>query len=237
MVRRATSAEGQRQIALDLGHRAAQSVDDLVVSPANREAVALVRRWPDWPAPVVVLAGPPGSGKSHLLSVWRETAGAVVADQRSPHAAVPEAESGRSLLIDGIDPDQLDQTGLFHLINAIGSAGGHLLIAARTFPAAWRLSLPDLQSRLKAAATVEIMEPDDALLAGVMTKLFADRQIEVEANVVDYLVRRIERSLATAIDIVDRLDRAALERGSGITRSLAAELVSAIDEGQRSFEL
>ncbi len=91
--------------------------------------------------------------------------------------------------------------------------------------------------RLKAAATVEIHEPDDMLLAGVITKLFADRQVEVEPHVVQYLVRRIERSLATAMRVVERLDRAALEQKSRITRALAAEAVSAMDEGQGELDL
>jgi chromosomal replication initiation ATPase DnaA len=70
-----------------------------------------------------------------------------------------------------------------------------------------------------------------------MTKLFADRQVEVEPHVVQYLVRRIERSLSTVMRVVEKLDRAALEQKSRITRALAAEIVSAMDEGQREFDL
>ncbi len=99
------------------------------------------------------------------------------------------------------------------------------------------MRVPDLASRLQAAATVEILEPDDLLLAAVITKLFADRQVEVEPHVVQFLVRRIERSLSTAIDIVDRLDRAALEQKSRITRALAAQTVSALDSGQAELDL
>lgn len=127
------------------------------------------------------------------------------------------------------DRTGLDQTGLFHLINRIRANGGHLLLTARTFPAAWGVTLPDLGSRLKAATTVEIHEPDDALLAGVITKLFADRQVEVEPSVVQYVVRRIERSLSAAITVVELLDRLALERKSRITRIVAAEAIAATE--------
>ena len=115
----------------------------------------------------------------------------------------------------------------------MAAAGRSLLLTARRFPSAWGVVLPDLASRLKAAATIEIHEPDDLLLTGVIAKLFADRQVEVEPHVVQFLVRRIERSLATAIRVVDRLDRAALEQKTRITRSLASEVVSALDEGRR----
>ena len=220
-----------RQIPLDLGHSTGHSRDELVVSEANREAVSLIDRWPEWPAPVVVLAGPAGSGKSHLASIWAEATGATVLAAASIEQAVEDLDLSRPVLIDEADR-MLDEQGLFHLINALRGAGMGILLTSRRFPSAWGVTLPDLASRLKAAATVEIREPDDLLLAAVITKLFADRQVEVEPHVVQYLVRRIERSLSTALDVVDRLDRTALEQNSRITRALAAETVNAMDQGQ-----
>jgi chromosomal replication initiation ATPase DnaA len=217
--------ERPRQLPLDLGHVAGLSRDDLVISATNRDAVALIERWPDWPSPVVLLAGPPGSGKSHLAAIWREHAGAAVTPAASIEAVLDDGSTPAALVEDA-DSAQLDQTGLFHLINSVRSGGGHLLLTARSFPVAWRVTLPDLVSRLKAATVVEIHEPDDLLLAGVITKLFADRQVEVEPNVVQFLVRRIERSLSAAIDVVERLDTVAMERKSRITRALAGEVTS-----------
>ncbi|MDQ6434335.1 DnaA regulatory inactivator HdaA [Mesorhizobium sp. LHD-90] len=225
--------EPPRQLPLDLGHAPGLSRDDLIVSAANRDAAALIERWPDWPSPVVVLAGPPGSGKSHLAEVWREMSGAESLSAGKLDAGA-SGWTGLAYLVEDADAPGLDQTGLFHLINAMRAGGGHLLLTARRFAPAWGIALPDLASRLKAATTVEIHEPDDLLLAGVITKLFADRQVEVEANVVQFLVRRIERSLSAAIQIVDRLDRTALERKARITRAMAAELTAEIE--QKRFE-
>ena len=236
--------ERPRQLPLDLGHVAASSRDDLVVSAANRDALALVERWPDWPSPVVILAGPPGSGKSHLAAIWRERAGAsafaaqeisgdrvTVAAGQGPDAGGQVEGAPTEALVEDADRAGLDQTGLFHLINSVRGSGGHLLLTARAFPAAWPVTLPDLASRLKAATTVEIHEPDDLLLSGVITKLFADRQVEIEPNVVQFLARRIERSLSAANEVVRRLDALAMERKSRITRALAGEVVAAIEEG------
>lgn len=225
-----------RQLPLDLGHGTGYSRDELVVSGTNAQAAALVDRWPEWPSPIVVLAGPPGSGKTHLASIWRARADAVAIDPRRIREQTASL-GARPALIDDIDKDPIDEQGLFHLINTVRGAGSTLLLTARRFPSAWRVALPDLISRLKAATTIEIHEPDDLLLAGVITKLFADRQVEVEPHVVQYLVRRIERSLATAMRVVGRLDRAALERKTPITRALAAETVGAMDEGQGEFEI
>lgn len=222
-----------RQLPLDLAHAEATSRDDLVIGPSNAQAVALIDRWPDWPSPVAVLAGPAGSGKSHLASIWREASNAAAfAPGRLGPEAVEAAARG-PVLIDDIDAAPIDETGLFHLINAVRQQGAFLLMTSRRFPQGWGVKLPDLASRLKAAATVEIHEPDDELLAAVTTKLFADRQVEVEPHVVQFLVRRIERSLSSAIAVVARLDRAALERKSRITRTLAAQIVEAMEEGRQ----
>lgn len=232
----ADQTEQPRQLPLDLGHGTGYSRDELVVSATNEQAAALVDRWPDWLSAVVVLAGPPGSGKTHLASIWQARAGALKVDARRIGDCI--ANLGvRPALIDDVDAGPVDEHGLFHLINAVRGAGSHLLLTARRFPSAWGVRLPDLASRLKAAATVEIHEPDDLLLAGVITKLFADRQVEVEPHVVQYLVRRIERSLATAMRVVERLDRTALERKTPITRALASETISAMDEGQGEFDM
>ena len=225
----------RRQLTLELDHKPGHSRDELVVSPANAAAVRLIDSWPHWPSPVVVLAGPTGSGKSHLTAIWREISGAVSVDPLGIGEAAIESALQGDVLVDDADVEHRDEHGLFHLINAVRGAGTHLLMTARRFPAAWGVRLPDLASRLKAATTVEIAEPDDLLLAGVITKLFADRQISIEPHVVDYIVHRIERSLATTMSVVERLDRASLEQKTRISRALAAQVVSAMDEGQGEF--
>jgi len=230
------SSDRPKQIPLDLGHEPGHSREELVVSDANREAVALVDSWPDWPAPVVVLAGPAGSGKSHLAAIWAATANAVSIDPAEIEPWVQGAKLDHPVVIDDAD-EGLDEHGLFYLMNAARAAGQQILLTSHRFPSAWGVRLPDLASRLKTAATVEILEPDDHLLAAVITKLFADRQVEVEPHVVQFLVRRIERSLSTAIDVVDRLDRAALEQKTRITRVLAAQTVNALDRGQAELDI
>ncbi len=223
------------QIPLQFAHDAGVSRDHLVVGAQNRAAVETVEQWPAWPSPLVILAGPAGSGKSHLAAIWRDAASALACEAGSIDAAAIDGEG--AVLIDDVDGGPIDETGLFHLINAVRAQGRTMLMTARRFPAAWGVALPDLASRLKAATLVEMREPDDDLLAGVIAKLFADRQVEVDPSVVQYLVRRMERSLSTASALVERLDRLALERKGPITRSLAAETISALDEGQGNLDL
>ena len=90
----------------------------------------------------------------------------------------------------------------------------------------WNVQLPDLRSRLLALPTAHIDQPDDAALTAVIGKLFADRQIRVTADVVDYLVRRIERSFASAHAAVAACDAAALATGKAITLPLVREVLA-----------
>jgi chromosomal replication initiation ATPase DnaA len=224
------------QLLLDIGLSGSMSRDDLVVTRSNRAAVMLIESWPNWPGPAVVLAGPPGSGKTHLATIWREMAAARKCDPAAlTEADLDAAQAGEALLLDGIEPGGFDENALFHIMNAVRANGGSLLMTSAHWPGAWQVRTPDLRSRIQAATTVEIAEPDDELLFGVMTKLFADRQIAVDPSVIRYIASRIERSLASAFAIVDRLDKASLARKARITRAFAAGYVREYDAGQGEF--
>lgn len=109
------------------------------------------------------------------------------------------------------------QEGLFHLLNTIREQQGSLLLISRQSPARIDVGLPDLKSRLRALPAVEIPAPDDDLLRGILIKMFNDRQVSISADVVDYMVLRMERSFNGARHLVDRLDRLALSEKRAIT--------------------
>ncbi|MGJ8570523.1 MAG: DnaA regulatory inactivator HdaA [Hoeflea sp.] len=226
-----------RQLPLEFDHDPASGRDDLIVSDRLNAAVAIVDRWPDWPSPVVVLAGPTGSGKSHLASIWAERVGATRVSIDNPDPMVLEHASRGPVLIEDIDHTGFDETALFHLINAVREHNSAVLITSRLWPAGWHVRLPDLVSRLKAATVVEIAEPDEELLAKVMVKLFSDRQLVVDDKIIAWLVARMERSLAAARIVVTRLDQLALARGSKITRALASEVLAEMDAGVSDIEV
>lgn len=226
-----------RQLPLDLGHQPGYSRDELIVTPSNAAAVALIDQWPEWPAGFMIMAGPNGSGKSHLASIWADKSDALIVDSTIEGEIENAARANSNVLIDGIGDRHLDEKALFHLINATREAGRHLLITSRRWPSQWPVTLPDLMSRIKSAPMVEISEPDDDLLYGVITKLFADRQIAVDNLIVRFLVSRIERSLATAQNIVARIDRAALEQRVRVTRQLASSVLTEMDLGQKTLDL
>lgn len=216
-----------RQLVFELGHRPASGREDFLVAPSNEVAVALIDAWPEWPDRIVALSGPSGSGKTHLAEVWRMASRAVsLAPSTLADADIPGLVAQRAIILEDLAalPPQAERA-LFHLVNLVRAEAAHLLITSREPLARLPLSLPDLTSRLKSVPQVELGPPDDALLAGILVKLFDDRQLRVTPAVIAYLASRIERSVAAARAIVEELDRASLSGKRAITVPLAAELL------------
>jgi chromosomal replication initiation ATPase DnaA len=225
--------EDSRQLPLDLAQRPRLSREDFIEGRANRAALALIDSWPGWSAPLAIIWGPEGSGKSHLANIWLQEAGAISLSAPSLFGTAVSTP----LLIEDADIQTIDETGLFHVLNQGRQARVSVLLTARKPPSAWGIGLADLNSRLGAATIVEIEAPDDALLSAVLAKQFADRQLAVEANVISYLVSRMERSLAASASIVEQLDRLSLERHVRISRALASLVVKDSDPLQSELDI
>lgn len=211
------------QLPLDLPVRSAMNAAGFVVSDSNHDAVAWTDRWPDWPGSVLAVYGPPGCGKTHLAHVWQERLRGANSAARFLTPSGLEQLPKENLILDGI---RLPEEHLFHLINHVRAERLSLLILDREAPARWAVRLPDLASRLASVPAVEVLAPDDTLLAAVLAKHFSDRQVEVAPEVIAYLVKQIERSFTAAETAARRLDRAAMAKGSAISIRLARDVLS-----------
>jgi chromosomal replication initiation ATPase DnaA len=221
-----------RQLALDLPHAESFRRDDFLPSASNEAALALVDSWPAWPDRIVAIAGPAGSGKSHLAAIWAERSGARIVDAASlTRAEVPRALATGAVVLEDLVPQKIDEAALFHLLNLAREEEAFVLITADKRLDLEAAALADLASRLRAVPVVQLAPPEDALIAAVLVKLFADRQIRVDDQTIAFLVTRIDRSLAAARAVVAELDEASLSRGRRVTRALASELL----RGQKSL--
>ncbi len=218
------------QLAFDFPHCPSFADTDFLIAPCNAEAVAWIDRWPDWPSPALALIGPSGSGKTHLATIFAARTGAVSIAPHSLAGIDPIAVLGsaRVAVIDEPEPalaQRVAMEGLFHLYNRLSAVKGHLLLTGRSAPSRWGIALPDLASRLATASVVEIAAPDDALLAAILSKLFADRQLRPSVDVIRYILTRIERSPAVFAALVAEIDRRALASGRAVTMALVSDTV------------
>jgi chromosomal replication initiation ATPase DnaA len=214
-----------RQLALALDHAERLTREDFLPGPSNEMALAMIDRWPDWPARILAVVGPEGSGKSHLASIWSLESGARFLSARALELAdLPASIATGALVLEDCVGGDIDERALFHLLNLVREEEAWLMLTARGLPTTWPVTLPDLVSRLRAMPQVTVSSPDDALLRAVLVKQFADRQLGVDESLIAYLLPRIGRSFADARAAVGKLDREALQRGRPVNRALAAEL-------------
>ena len=221
-----------RQLRLSLRRPAAQTRDTFVPGASNAAARTALDAWPDWPGGTLVLAGPEGVGKSHLARAWAAGARALAMDRTAPDVA---AASGRAVLLEDVDQG-VEGEALFHLINLAAQDGASLLLTARTPPATWPAAIPDLRSRLNALPLAEIAAPDDEVLTGVLRKFFSERNIRPHDDVYPYLLRRMERSIPGAQEIVRRLDETEDGETRPVSRVLARQILEGDTENLDLFE-
>lgn len=207
------------QLSFDLPSQVALGPDDFFVSASNQLAYDMVSDWPGWPAGKLALIGPRGSGKSHLARVWQSLAGAQILPAATLTPGPMPAAGAHLVIEDMADLPASAEEHLFHLHNHLAQTGGLLLLTGCTPPSRWPIALPDLASRMQGAAVIRLDDPDDRLLAALLMKLFADRQLAPPPDVVTYLATRIERSHRAASQVVALLDAAALRDKRDLTRA------------------
>lgn len=223
------------QLTFDLPVREALQREAFFVSPSNAIALATLDTPDLWPSNKLVLTGPRGSGKTHMAHVWAVDRDAVIIGvDELTQADIPMLASLGHVVVEDADrivdlPNARDtEQALFHLHNLTLAEGGRLLITASAAPNHWRLSLPDLASRMQGTSVAKIDPPDDTLLSAMLLKQFDDRQLAISYPLIPYLVKRMERSTANLRRIVEALDDAGLRMGKPISRKFAAQVLDNI---------
>jgi chromosomal replication initiation ATPase DnaA len=216
-----------RQLTLPLDHTAKFTAEDFLVAPANEAVHRIVTAWPNWPSRGLFVVGPPGSGKSHLVAIWAERAEAAIhGAENLSEELVAELPENTAIAVENIDFPECSESTLFHLMNTAREKGLWLVLTASQAPSLVWPGLPDLASRLRQLPLAELQPPDDGLVRAVLVKLFDDRQLAVDAEVIDYIARRMERSLGAAREVVAALDEEALALGRRVTKPVAAAVLA-----------
>ena len=215
------------QLLLDLPHRVALGRNDFLVTPSNAGAVALIDQWPKWPAYGAIIEGPEGCGKSHLVEVWlQQNAGEMTTATKIDVDGIPNLLKAGAAAIEDIHSSGVDERALFHALNFAKQESKFLLLTSRLPSQKLQFKIPDLASRIQALPSVQVLPPDDALLRGVLVKLFADRQIFVDEGLISYVLMRMPRSLGAARNLVSEIDKLALIERAEVTKQLVARVIA-----------
>lgn len=224
-----------QQIPLDFAGRTALGLEDFLIGPGNKDAVGWIDRWPDWPAPLLIINGPAASGKTHLAAVWRDKTAAEIVkpEMLISRSAEQISQVSEAIVLDGIDPwlgYEEAETTLFHLYNIFKEEQRTFLVTTRMAPSHADFAIADLASRFRAAPVASIHPPDDMLLGSVLIKLFSDRQLTINNDVIKYILPRMERSFSAARDLVAKADSHAMSQKRGISVPLMRDVMASMQE-------
>jgi chromosomal replication initiation ATPase DnaA len=219
----------REQIPFPFAAKRSYARADFVPGEANAAALAFVDAWPAWPSRAAAIWGLQGSGKTHLLEIWRaESRAREIAPDELTESFVAALPAGGAFAIDDADR-RTGGPALFHLLNFVAQTGGWLLMTGTSAPVHWPAAVPDLHSRLTALPGAELQLPDEALIARVLLKLFADRQLKHPEALIDYVVPRLQRSFADAERIVVLIDKLALQQKRNISVKIGVKALQLLD--------
>ncbi|MDC0074418.1 DnaA/Hda family protein [Alphaproteobacteria bacterium] len=203
--------------------------DSLIVGSSNDEAVAWIDKWPEWKEKIILIYGERSSGKTHLLHCWAKISKANIIEginfKEIPYELISK---NKHLAID--NASKIEEELFLHFINIVLEEKGTLFIADRKPPAFWNIKLPDLKSRLLSISSIELRRPDDILLQLLMSKLFQDKQLQINKDVITYAISRIERSYEAVNSFVEDLDYRSLNQNRSININLAREVLDRIHD-------
>ncbi|SDA19514.1 hypothetical protein SAMN03159340_01116 [Sphingomonas sp. NFR15] len=187
------------QLALPLEWPADPRDDEFLVTQSNERAVQQLEHWSTWPVAAVVVTGPRKSGRSLLARIFAAKAGGQLID----------------------DAEQQREADIFHAWNRAQETRKPVVIVAYAPPPEWAIRLPDLRSRLVASPTLRLGDPDEALMRALFERQFYRRGLDARADLIEWLVRRIERTHVALLRAVDVLDEAVLGSRKRLSITLA----------------
>ena len=187
------------QFALPFEWPADPRDDEFLVTASNDRAVHLLEHWATWPVMAALLTGPRKSGRSLLARIFAAKSGGVIVD----------------------DAELQPEAAIFHAWNVAQQERKPLIIVADAPPPDWAVRLPDLRSRLAASPIATLGPPDDALMQSLLERQFLKRGLDARADLIEWLLARIERSHVALLRVVDLLDQEVLERRKRLSIPLA----------------
>lgn len=197
------------------------SWSDFVESDENSSVLRYLTQWQSWTTNSLIIYGDSGVGKTHIASLWAQSANAACVRPDNMHQVRKLFESGTdtNFLMDDFEEFLTPQNyqWLFDFLNILNEKGRYLIIISRTSPSSWNISLEDLRSRLLLIPTLKIQAPSDNLLFHIAKKIAKDNGITISDECVKYILNNITRDVCTVRETINTLNKLSLEQKQSIT--------------------
>ena len=213
------------QLLLNFGRRANFEKNDYFVSKSNFDAYSLIEKWPKWDKKILNIFGEKFSGKSHLANIFKSNTRALLISSESlSNEILDKFKLHEAIIVDNFN-NNIDEKLLYTLFNFIDQDNKFLLLISEEPINRMTFKLPDMISRSKNCIFSEVFKPDDELIFALLLKNFSDRQIKVDKKVIDYIIKRIDRSYRKINDFIYKVDELSLKKKKPINLNTIREIL------------
>jgi len=199
--------------------------DDFYVSESNYFAFKLIENWPKWEKNIVNICGEKYSGKSHLCNIFIKKNKAIKLNETEINTdLLKEIKLHQNIVIDNFR-NEGDENLLYSLFNLVDQDNKFLLINSEVPINEINFKLKDLISRSKNCLFAKIQKPDDDLMFALILKNFSDKQITIDKKIIDFIVKRIDRSYSKILEFIYKIDELSLKKKKPINIKTIKELL------------
>ena len=215
----------QNQLLINFNLKKDYDEQDFYVSSSNKYAFNIINEWPKWLKRTVNLYGEQYSGKSHLSKIFEtKTTCLNIESINFTNEILLKFKTKQALIIENFNfniPEKL----LYSLINIVEQENKYLLITSLKPINKFDFKLKDLNSRINNCLFVEIGAPDDELIYALIVKNFSDRQINIDKKIIEYIIKRINRSYKDIFLFIYKVDQLSLQKGKPINLSIIKKIL------------
>ena len=197
--------------------------DDFYVSKSNEHVLNFINQWPKWQKNFLNLSGERSSGKTHLMNIFIEKfKGIKFEAQLFDDNDLRKIKVYQNIILENLDTN-IDEQLCYTLINTIEQDNKYLIITSRKPIVDLLFKLKDLQSRTSNFILQTFEKPDDNLMFALILKNLSDRQIFLDKKLINYIVKRIERSYSNIFDFIYKIDEMSLKKKKSINLKIIKE--------------
>ena len=213
----------KNQILFDFKFNKNYLDQDYYLSSSNQDAYNLINCWPKWIKKTINLYGEKFSGKSHLASIFeKKTTCIKVFSEEFSDITIQNFKIKQALIIEDLD-ENFSENLLYTVLNIIEQENKYLLITSLEPLNKFNFKLPDLISRIRNCLIIGIKNPDDNLIFALLIKYLSDRQINIDKKLIEYIIKRIDRSYEKIFLFIHKIDKLSLKKGKPINLATIKE--------------
>ena len=199
------------------------NANDFFVSRSNYYAYELINSWPKWEKKIVNICGEKYSGKSHLSNIFiQKFKGRIIYANTVNNETLNSLKTYENIVLENFSKN-INENLIYSLFNLMDQDNKYLIINSQIPINEMDFKLNDLKSRLKNCLVAKIQNPDDEMIYALIVKNFADRQISLDKKLIDFIIKRIDRSYGKIFEFIYKIDEISLKKKKSINLNIIKE--------------